>query len=187
MRPFQKRLAVLVLFVLLALVGFRQTVFAAPTANLLGSHNPSFEQGLVDWTLINSHLDTLAYKVVDASPGPKCGTKSLRLKGAIQSIATANSAFVPMTPSTKYRFVIWMRIKGQGATVSLAAFEHETSNPSVTKGETLVGGITTTKGQWKRIRGTFTSLPNAGEGRLVVVFHNGDSKLFIDCAVIKPI
>lgn len=187
MNPFPKHLAVLALFVLLALVGFRQTVLAAPAANLLGGHNPSFEQGLKDWTLINSPLDTLGYKVVNNSPGPKCGRKSLRLKGAIQSNASANSAFVPMTPSTRYRFVIWMRIRGQGASVKMGAYERELNNPSVVKADLLADNITTTDGQWKRYRGTLTSLPNAGEGRLVVVFHNGDSKLFIDCAAIKPI
>lgn len=173
---------VLVLFVLLGLQGH---VVAAPNANLLKGHNPSFEQGMAEWFIL--HFPGYAPKIVAKSAGPKCGTKALRFKYTSgDTLAAASSTGVPMGILQQYRFVIWLRIKGE-ADVQISAEAHEVGNLENIKSIVLFNDITTTDGHWKRFAGTFTSMPVVNEGRINVLHKSGTGTLFVDCAAIKPI
>jgi hypothetical protein len=171
--------------VLLSLFVPQRTILAAPTANLLKPHNPSFEQGLLKWIFGLNPGNT--YKIVNNSPKPQCGGKALRLKFEGGPVSSAHSAFVELSPSTQYRFAVWLKIKGTGTDVTLSAAEIDPNNPGNPKFHVVVDNITTTNGKWKRFKGIITSLPVASDGKLFVTHEAGTGKLLIDCAAIKPV
>jgi len=170
---------------LLALFTFQQPILTARSANLLQDSNPSFEQGITDWHIAYTY--GAHDRIVDQSPGLPCGEKSLRFNFTENAAATVYTAYVPMAASRRYRFRVWLKTRGAGTKVALIAHEHDPSTPANTKTEVLVDNITTTKGKWKRIAGTFSSLETAGEGVLIVTQEHGTARLFIDCASIKPV
>jgi hypothetical protein len=175
------------LLALVALTASQLPAHAAGNPNLLKGHNPRFEQGLADWTILQGSGDTLVAKTVNGSAKNGCGDQVLLTKGNTGT-ASVSSAFVPLVASTDYRFTIWLKVKGVGTVAQVIAYEQDPAYPADNVAHVLAADITTTDGKWQKITGTFTSMEIASEGRIVVAFTNGElGKLSMDCAVIKPI
>jgi hypothetical protein len=187
MKPLRKLfLALAPLLALLALTATQLPALAAGTPNLLKGHNPRFEQGLTDWTVLQTPEDTLVTKLVNGTSKASCGTQVLLTKGN-ENTATVNSAFVPLETATEYRATIWLKTKDEGTNASFIAYEQDPVNPSTNVAHVLASDITTTDRKWTKYTGTFTSMDAASEARLVVSFVNGAGRLSIDCAALKPV
>jgi hypothetical protein len=157
---------------------------AAAHPNLLHNYNSSFEEGLTDWEFSTFTGDPPPVRIVNETAHANCGVKALQHFGGTGLAVHAFSAPVPMSPNTRYRMRIWMKID-HAVTAGLYVFEQGIHGKHTTR--LLVGDITSTGGVWKPIAATFTSIRHPGTMKLFVSMTEGEdgSVVNLDCAAIK--